>query len=353
MKAATPVHLVDPLADGRWPGLVAAHASSSAFHSLAWLNALQQAYNYTPVAFTHSAPGETLDNALLFCAVKSWITGNRLVSLPFSDHCEPLLRDHSDFAGLLAGAQGQVDRDDWKYLEVRPLTPSLSRGLNRYADKPADFCMHRLDLNPSLEELYRGLHGDSIRRRIERGHRQRLTAECGNSGGLLDEFYRLHVLTRRRQSLPPHPRRWFRAVLASFGDAASIRVAYTDRTAVSALLLISHKTTITYKYGCSDAAYHKLGGMPYLLWETIVEAKERGMKELDLGRSDLDNPGLITFKDRWGASRDVLVYLRYPELSRRETPARRIYVRAAKYVFSKCPERVLTAVGNLLYPHIG
>ena len=32
----------------------------------------------------------------------------------------------------------------------------------------------------------------------------------------------------------------------------------------------------------------------------------------DFGRSDLDNPGLLTFKDRWGATRSSLIYSGFP-----------------------------------------
>ena len=40
----------------------------------------------------HSPPDEPLENGFLFCRVESWLTGRRLVSLPFSDHCEPLCK---------------------------------------------------------------------------------------------------------------------------------------------------------------------------------------------------------------------------------------------------------------------
>src|SRR6185295_8609350 len=89
------VWAIDPLRDDRWPGLIALHQNASVFHTRGWLNALQTTYGYEPVAFTTSAPTEKLTNALLFCAVRSWLTGSRLVSLPFSDHCEPLV-EHSD-----------------------------------------------------------------------------------------------------------------------------------------------------------------------------------------------------------------------------------------------------------------
>ena len=48
------------------------------------------------------------------------------------------------------------------------------------------------------------------------------------------------------------------------------------------------------------------------MWKAIQEAKNDQLDEFDMGRSDCDNPGLIAFKDRWGAARSTLSYLRYP-----------------------------------------
>ena len=69
---------------------------------------------------------------------------------------------------------------------------------------------------------------------------------------------------------------------------------------------------MTYKYGCSDARYHSLGGMPFLYWKAIHEAKSNSATEFDLGRSDFDIPALITFKDPWAPSRFTLIHCRYP-----------------------------------------
>ena len=57
---------------------------------------------------------------------------------------------------------------------------------------------------------------------------------------------------------------------------------------------------MVYKYGCSDAAFNKFGGMALLFWKTIQEAKDKGFEELDLGRSDIDNVGINRFQGALG-----------------------------------------------------
>ena len=67
-----------------------------------------------------------------------------------------------------------------------------------------------------------------------------------------------------------------------------------------------------YKYGCSNAAFNRFGGTALLFWKTTQEARDQGFEELDMGRSAIDNFGLIAFKERWGATRTVMPYWSYP-----------------------------------------
>ena len=68
------VWAIDPLLDDRWPQLIARHPNASVFHTRGWLEGLRATYGYDPIAFTTSAPTETLTNAVLFCMVRSWLT---------------------------------------------------------------------------------------------------------------------------------------------------------------------------------------------------------------------------------------------------------------------------------------
>src|SRR5580700_8950379 len=92
---------IDPTRDERWERLLAAHPRASIFHTRGWLEALRQTYGYYPVAFTTSAPGLPLTNALVFCQISNWLKGRRLVSLPFSDHCAPLVGNQEELDCLL------------------------------------------------------------------------------------------------------------------------------------------------------------------------------------------------------------------------------------------------------------
>ena len=96
-----PCYQLDPLQDQRWAAFVERHPRASVFHTVAWLQALHDTYGYKPVVFTTSPPSDDLKTGIAFCLIDSWLTGRRVVSLPFSDHCEPLCDSSEDLNSLI------------------------------------------------------------------------------------------------------------------------------------------------------------------------------------------------------------------------------------------------------------
>ena len=171
---------------------------------------------------------------------------------------------------------------------------------------------------------------------------------------MLNSFYRLLMLTRRRHLLPPQPERWFHSLIDCFGEALKIRVAFKNKLPIAAILTLQYKDTLVYKYGCSDAQFHPLGGMHLLLWRSIQEAKRSGLRTFDLGRSEFKHLGLITFKDHWHAKRSMLTYLRFSGSAQAFVPTGIAWkARMAKRVIRHLPDSLLSTAGNLLYRHMG
>ena len=104
------MYFTDPLTDPRWDDLVSRHNRASAFHPRGWLESLSRTYGYQVLALTTAPPGKPMTDGVVFCRISSWITGTRIVSLPFADHCEPLIDDMSELAEFLkqAGSRAQV-----------------------------------------------------------------------------------------------------------------------------------------------------------------------------------------------------------------------------------------------------
>src|SRR6478609_5570066 len=105
------MHIIDPLSDARWAPFVEQHPEACAFHSQGWLQALSLTYGYRPLAITSAGPGTELTDALPLCRIESWATGRRLVSLPFTDHCQPLLDSSSTAKEIIQFAAELSERE--------------------------------------------------------------------------------------------------------------------------------------------------------------------------------------------------------------------------------------------------
>ena len=226
---------LDPVQDARWADFVDRCPQASIFHSVGWLRALKDTYGE-----------EKIDSAMVFCEIDSWLTGRRLVSLPFSDHCEPLLRSSEEFGFLVESLQSQMKAEKWKYLEVRPTEQNLS-GLQESAGfVPAQrYFLHLLDLDGDLKHLFGQLDKDSAHRRIQHAERTGLTEKTGNSEELLRQFYPLFVITRSRHRVPPMPFSWFQNLIHNLDRALEIRVAFLQGKPVAGILTLPCKTILS------------------------------------------------------------------------------------------------------------
>ncbi len=198
------------------------HPRASVFHSIPWLQALRRTYQFEPVVFTTTPPGDELRNGVVFCRVNSWITGRRLVSLPFSDHCEPLVDSSAELDAICANLKADRKSDGWRYIEIRPAiddpeAKSFAKGFQPFKQ----YYLHTIDLEPEIEQITRRFHKSSIQFQIRRAERRGLRHECGRSDFLFEKFYELLLLARRRHLVPPPPVGMVPKSSRSFGRCAS------------------------------------------------------------------------------------------------------------------------------------
>ncbi len=344
---------LDPTNDPRWTDLVERHPRASVFHTVGWLNALKRTYGYEPVAFTTSSPTGDLNSGIVFCRINSWLTGRRLVSLPFSDHCEPLCDSSEEMSFLLRYLQTALDHQEWKYVEVRPVNGIFDEARSGIDFQPTNqYFLHTLDLRPNLNDVFEGLDKDSVQRRILHAERSGLTEKRGSSEELLKDFYNLFVVTRSRHRWPPTPYAWFRNLTQTLNRGIEIHVAYKEETPVASILTLRFRDVLYYKYGCSDTRFNPLGATSWLLWRAISKAKSSGATGFDMGRTEEDHRGLLAFKNHWAPTPKQLVYWNYPAVDKVGSNED-WKTKVAKTLFHYMPKGLLTTTGRLLYRHIG
>src|SRR5947208_5562984 len=113
---------IDPGSDRRWETVVENRPDAGIFHTSGWLEALRRTYGFEPVVYAATDQANGLVNGIPFCLIRSRLTGRRLVSLPFSDHCQPLASSE-ELHELLAAVKEDAPGTNCKYVETRPLIP--------------------------------------------------------------------------------------------------------------------------------------------------------------------------------------------------------------------------------------
>ena len=99
--------IINPLEIKDWDSLALSNKRSSIFHSVAWARVLHDSYNYRPLYFAQINKNK-FKTLIPFMEVKSFITGRRGVSLPFSDVCDPIIDEDIKFGKILDG--------DWRLI---------------------------------------------------------------------------------------------------------------------------------------------------------------------------------------------------------------------------------------------
>ncbi len=342
-QAAEQIELVEP-DDPAWRAFVADHPGATCFHQPAWLDTLGSAYGFPAHVAVERNTGGGITAGIPLMEVRSPLGTRRWVGLPFSDECPPLLAPGGSTATLfhqvdaLRRARGVGD------LEVRTgldLAGARSRQVG---------VTHTLALQVSGNEGRPPRPKASVRRHIATATRLGVQVHVGEAvGDLIDTYFRLHVQTRRRQGVPAQPRRYFRLLWERMIEPGHgfVLIARHGGSPVAGAVYLSGGRTLTYKYGASDSRAWSLRPNNAIMAQAIARATEQGFTTFDFGRTELDNPGLIQFKDSWGARARPLCYTSFSDRAgHRGGPPLRGLIAP---VIRRSPPILTRGLGELLY----
>lgn len=292
--------------------------------------------------------------AIPFYRIDSWLTGKRLVCLPFSDSCYPLGEEEADIKLLVNSAKKEVEQRGASHLEIRGWQhglPPLELGLlaRHYHSS------YVLDLEADPEKVDKRFH-HSVRRGIQQAKKRGVVVRVAKSEDDLKEFYRLNVATRQKLGVLPQPYAFFKAIFRHviLQRLGLLFIAEWERKVIGGVLFLTHKDTIYYKFNASIENYLHKRPNHLLIWEAIRYACTEGYNYFDFGRCSAEEEGLRTFKERWAAKEIDLPYYYYPAVKGvTTTPENSLKYRTMQVVSHTMPRFVFRAVGSLLYKHLG
>lgn len=349
------LQILDSCLDKRWDDFILSHPYSSIYHHRLWKELIQKTYRYQPYYFVLQNSNGIRAGAAFFL-VKSKITGTRMVSLPFSDYCDPLINDQNEFDALFSEVIKKSKNLGASHIEFR----------SKFSSRQFDTCVknetennrnHVLELMGSLEEIENKFHDSCIRRSIKKAGKNKIKIVCGTDQKDMRIFYEFMVLTRKRHGLPPQPYDFFYNMweLLYPQDILDVLLATYEDRPIAGIVIVRFKDTMYYLYGGSDSNFNNKRPNHLLLWKAIQMAHSEGLKYFDFGRTAVDNQGLMDFKRRWGTKEFKITSYTYPKVKKHKLLLNRNGTKSGLFysLTKKLPTPILKLGGNLFYKHLG
>lgn len=331
------------------------------YYQPAWLDLLSRLYGYPVHQLQTTDAAGALTGFLPVMAVRSPLTGRRIVSLPFSDCCPPLVTDDAAAHGLLDQALALAREERARYVELRA-GPSAALDTHPELTRNDLYSRWVVPLERDTQAVW-GRVKSPAQRQVKKARKEGVTVRAGERLADMDAYHQLHLLTRsRKHGMPTQPLRYFRDLWQTFGapeaagNPARVRLLLAEHegAVIAGMILLVSGTTVRYAYGASDERYLRLGPNNSLMWEAISWACENGYSHFDMGRTAHDNPGLVSFKRNWGAMEEPLPYYYYPQIAGLASTSEESWkYRLLTGCWRRLPLPVSEALGGALYRHLG
>ena len=282
-----------------WKDFLQRHPETTIYHSPLWGDIMQRAYGNRPIYLTARCNGQ-ITGILQLIAQKSLLFGSHLCSLPYFDASGILARDEYAANALIEQAQQLLDSQRAQWIELRHLQPK-GKSLPTRSDKVTML----LPLTRDDQELWSRFK-PKVRNQIRKAQREDMQVVQGNTE-YLDEFYAVYSRNMRDLGSPPHSRRFFRLILESFPEQATIYLVRLNDKSLAAGLSLLDQSILRVPWAGSNWQFRSLNPNMLLYWSMLAEGCQKKAEYFDFGRSTLDS-GTYRFKKQWGAKEIPLVW---------------------------------------------
>lgn len=316
------------------------------FHAEPWRQAVEQTFQLKIEEFR---PRSEPDGAAYYSALSD-VRGERVVATPFSDFCDPMLTTKEgwdEFATHLKRFERPVT--------VRPFVNRHPLE-DRSFEHRQELLWHGIDLSDGADTVWESLRS-KLRTSIRRAPKLGITFRVSTSMDDIRTFHAMHVnLRKTKYQMLAQPIDLFEALHERFGDDMAVIMAEDgDGDPVAAMVYFAWNGVWYYKFGASyDRPYRPNAAM---IVEACREGADRGLTLLDMGRSDIDQPGLVSFKQSFATEERLLTTLHWqPEEFRDETGAevgKTLGAVTGLLTDPSVPDRVTAEGGRLLYRYFG
>jgi len=350
--------IIDPTTDHRWDEFVSDHPFGWICHLSGWGQALERSFKHIKGHYLAvlDEEGMRIRSALPLFEVRSWLTGDRLVSIPFATLCDPLISSSEDFETLMDATLELAATLKISRIQIRARA-SDALIQDKRLSSTRFYQHHYLSLKPEPDKLLKTFNRTCVRQKISRANKSDLTLRRADGKSDLFEFYRVFCMTQKRLGLPPLPYAFFLALWDAFAQTGNAVVFMAEKNGqvIAGIVLFVFGRRASLEVAGWDEAHQKVCPNHYLYWEAIKYARENGCHIFDFGRTSPNNQGLMTFKKHWGTQVIDLPEYQYPACTdeKKVSPDTSMRHRLVRALCQRAPERAYEHIGRFCYRHLG
>jgi hypothetical protein len=239
--------------------------------------------------------------------IRSRLTGNRLVSLPFAHICGPIADTEDTLCAMIDRAVSLCKELNCRHIEIRTM-----QTLSLDADVGEGFSTYVLELSDP-DRIWKTLN--MRRRSIRKARESGVNVKADDSVEGLRIFDILNQRNKRDLGVPAQPPSFLASIHRHMKPWYRLYLADVEGKPVAGIVTLSFKDTVNYAYGASDPRYLALRPNDLTMWHAIEDSCHKGFRHFDFGKTSQNNLGLVNFKKHWGTRELNLRYYTYPKAS--------------------------------------
>ncbi len=329
-----------------WDCYIARHRDSTLFHTLAWRDAVGDAFRHSDHYFV-ALRGGRIVGVLPAFLVASRIAGRMLVSVPYGVG-GGILADDREVAEALFGAARRTARETGcKTIDLRS-----ERAAVEELPIVVRYVGFRRELPDRAEDVLSWLPRKA--RAAARNARDKYKLTAHFDDGDLKLVWRLYTRSMRRLASINYPYRFFESLVNRFRHRHWLTVVRRDGRPVAGLMSFLYRDRVMpYFIGTSDEA-RVCSAANFIYLAVMERAVAAGYRVFDFGRSRRENSGSFDFKRFQGFEPRPLEYQRYAASARRAvdlSPDNSVFG-LARRVWPHLPLCITRVAGACLSGHI-
>lgn len=281
----------------RWDKFVQACDQATFFHLSGWANVVTKAYGHRCHYLYAEHNGEIV-GVLPLVEIRSWLFGHSLVSTPFCVYGGVAATEPAAKQQLIQAAQAKARDLGVSHLELRHRAPECGSWPTKqlHVTFIKELPEGRDAILASIKKKQRAV----IRQALKGDLRVRFDSE-------VDDFFQVYSESVRNLGTPVFPKRYFKLLKQEFDRSCDILTVRRGEQAVSSVMNFYFRDQVLPYYGGGVAEARALKSSDLMYYELMCNARERGYRIFDFGRSKIDS-GAYHYKRHWGIEPAPLYY---------------------------------------------